>query len=334
MSAAPRQFALPDLQQRTGHWLLTSAAAKVDLTQRMRAAINQAGCQLFATDCDVHAAALHVADDRFVLPPMDTAGFLDAFIAACRQRGISIILPTRDADLLFFARHREQLAAAGLWVLVSDCETIEICRDKIRFHAHCLLHGLPVLPRLQAPFDYPCFVRPRIGSAGIGAARIDGPDAMRAGYGAAPRSDDFLVQPLCADPEYTIDALFGPDGMPVQWIARARLKVRAGESVVARTVEIPALDALVRQAAASLHLFGPITLQAFYSPAHGPHLIEINPRFGGACALGIEAGLDSPSRVFALVQGDLDAFSRPRPLQAGLMMMRYSQDLFVREEGL
>ena len=323
---------LPPTFAADGNWLITSASAKVDLVRRMREALNSNGLRLFVTDRSNLSAAFHFSDGHFLLPPIEDSDFLNQLIAACHAHHIRVILPTRDADLRFFAAHRESMEKAHLWPLVSDTQTINICLDKIQFDAHCRSHQLPVLPRIlePTPSDFPCFVRNQIGSAGHGAQCVSHLDSMRILYGPPPWPN-LLIQPCCADKEYTIDALFDLDGHPVQWISRERIRVKAGESTVGRTVSIPALDALIPTLAHSLHLVGPATLQAFHSEHHGAHLIEVNPRLGGAAALGIEAGMDTPRRLVSLAQGDTASFLRPRPLEIGMTMLRYSQDIFIHE---
>lgn len=316
--------------QPAGNWLMTSAGAKVDLAVRMRRALHAAGGRLYAADRSPLSAAFAFADGHILLPDLADVRFVPTLLDACRQRGITVVLPTRDADLLFLARHRAVFEAAGIVLLVSALDSLEICLDKLRFHAHCLEYGLPVLPRLAAPdaADFPCFVRPRVGAAGAGAHRVSSLQVLQALYGDRPGAD-MLIQPWCQDAEYSIDALFGPEGQVVQWIARQRMRVRAGESVVSRTVRLPDFAPILQTLASSLRLFGPITLQTFYAPEHGFHLIEVNPRFGGASALGNEAGLEVPERLVAFTQGDVGMFYRSRPLRYGLTLLRYSQDTFV-----
>ncbi len=315
-----------------GNWLITSASAKVDLVRRMRQALNAKELRLFSTDQSSLSAAFHFSDGHFLLPPIESSDFLDQLIATCHAHHIRVLLPTRDADLRFFSAHRAPLEKAHLWPLVSDSQTIDICLDKIQFDDHCCRHHLPVLPRIHEPTPsvFPCFVRNRIGSAGHGAQRVPHADAMRILYGPSPWPN-LLIQPCCTDKEYTIDALFDLDGQPVQWISRERIRTKAGESTVGRTVSIPAIDALLPSLAHSLHLIGPATIQVFYSQQNGLHLIEVNPRFGGAAALGIEAGLDTPRRLVSLAQGDTEDFLRTRPLEIGMTMLRYSQDIFIHE---
>lgn len=275
------------------------------------------------------AAALHFCDGGFLVPRSTNPAYLHCLIDACRERGIGVILPTRDEDLLSLARVRATLAAAGIEVLASPLESLEICLDKIRFHEHCLAHGMPVLPRVTqpSPESFPLFARLRRGAGGSAAHVVPNPAMLHALYGEPPWPD-LLLQPLCAALEYSIDALFDEEGRALQWIARERLRVRTGESTVSRTVALADLDRLMAALAQSLHLFGAVTVQAFWSPADGAKLIEVNPRFGGASALGIEAGLDTPRRLVAWAQGDHGEFSRPRSLRYGLKMLRYSQDLF------
>lgn len=317
-----------------GHWLLTSAGAKVDLTCRMRHAVHAVGDRLFTADCSPDSASFYFSDGHFRLPPMSDPRCPEALLEACRSRNIRVILPTRDGDLTFFARHRDRFSSAGIRVIVSDPETVDLCLDKIRFHDHCLDNGLPVLPRLSdpAPSDFPCFVRARVGSAGATAFRVPHADALRVLHGPPPWPD-LLVQPFCADREYTLDALFDEDGRALQWTARERIQVKAGESVVSRTVSLPALDGLVAALAGSMRLTGPVTLQTFYSDTAGPRLIEVNPRIGGAAALGIEAGLDTPERLVAWTLGDESTFRRPRPLRIGVTLLRYTRDVFVEPDG-
>lgn len=312
-----------------GNWLLTSAAAKVDLTLRMRTAVNHAGLSLYAADCSPWAVAFEFADGSVLLPPIEDPGFLKIFIAECQQRNIRIVLPTRDADALFFSQHASKLQSAGIWPLVSSHKTVATCCDKIRFDDHCRGAHLPVLPRITTldQCEYPCFVRRRRGAGGRGARPVLCAEEMAAILQNAALCD-LLIQPLCNHAEYSIDALAAPDGRLVQWVVRERIQLKAGESVISRTTSIPALNALVQQLAASIPFFGPITVQAFYSEEKGPFLIEANPRFGGASALGIEAGLQTPERLVALTRGNINRFEQCADIQSGLMMLRYSKDIF------
>jgi carbamoyl-phosphate synthase large subunit len=80
---------------------------------------------------------------------------------------------------------------------------------------------------------------------------------------------------------------------------------------------------------ARLGCIGHNVVQAFYRRETGPLLIEVNPRFGGASNLSIRAGLDSPSRIIALLAGEKPR--NPRPIRFGLTMLRYSEDMIIED---
>lgn len=313
---------------------MTSVSAKVDLVRRFRQALNSFGLKLVVTDISAFSPALYEADQAFLSEPDQSPRYLDVLIEHCHRHDIRVILPTRDAELPMLAQRREQLARSGIWVLVSPLATLECCQDKIAFHQWCQNNNLPVLPALNNPNsdDYPLFARSRHGSGGQGSHHLFCRDDLE--YLVGDSREDWLIQPHCRLQEYTLDAVFDCDGQLTQWVARERIRIESGESKVSRTVHEPRLDSLLQTIANKLPFFGPVTVQTFLGAQEGPWLIEVNPRFGGACALGIEAGLDTPNRLVSLVQGDLKEFYRERPIRYGLTMLRYSSDLFVSDAAV
>jgi carbamoyl-phosphate synthase large subunit len=84
--------------------------------------------------------------------------------------------------------------------------------------------------------------------------------------------------------------------------------------------------------ARALGLIGHNTIQCF-SGEGGVRFIEVNPRFGGAAALSIEAGADTPRWLIKLVKGEPLA-PRIGDFTDALMMLRYTEDVFVEEAAL
>ena len=170
-------------------------------------------------------------------------------------------------------------------------------------------------------------MRPVRGAGGKGARRVEAGEAI-------PSGEDLLVQDVETAPEYTVDVLMDLVGQPLQAVARRRLLVRDGEAVKSRVEAAPALGDQALALCAALGLVGHNVVQAFYTPEAGARFIEINPRFGGASNLSIEAGLASPERILQLVEGRLDDARAARPITLGLTMLRYPQDRFVTEAEL
>ena len=123
------------------------------------------------------------------------------------------------------------------------------------------------------------------------------------------------------------------DGAPLQAVARRRLQVQDGEATKSRTQDVPALTDQALKLCAALGLVGHNVVQAFHDDA-GTRFIEINPRFGGASNLSIQAGLASPERILQMARGQDVEAARPRAIAYGLTMLRYSQDRIVTDAEL
>ena len=308
--------------------LILSAAAKVLLVRAFQAAARPG--RVFAADLGPDNAALFEADGAVLLPRTDAPGFPGALAKACAHHGIGLVVPTRDADLPILAGLKAGFAALGVTILVAEAAALATCQDKRAFVAFCAAHGFAT-PRTFAPSEtpeaFPVFVRPATGAGGRGARRVDRAADL-------PADEDLLVQTFETAPEWSVDVLMDLAGRPLQAVPRRRLQVRDGEAVKSRTENVPALTEQSLALCAALGLVGHNVVQAFYSPETGVRFVEINPRFGGASNLSIQAGLASPERILQMVAGDTAKAAAPRALTWDLTMLRYSQDRFVDADQL
>lgn len=308
--------------------LILSAAAKVLLVRAFQGAAPPG--RVYAADLTPDNAALFEADGAVLLPRTDAPGFAGALSKACADHGIGLVVPTRDADLQILAGLKADFAARGVTVLVADGPALSTCQDKRAFVAFCAAHGFAT-PRTfasgETPDIFPVFVRPATGAGGRGARRVDAAAEL-------PRDPGLLVQAFETAPEYSIDVLMDLAGRPLQAVPRRRLQVRDGEAVKSRTEDIPDLAEQSLALCSAVGLVGHNVVQAFYSPETGVRFVEINPRFGGASNLSIQAGLASPERILQMVAGQADKAAAPRALAWDLTMLRYSQDRFVDAAGL
>ena len=316
--------------------LVTSAARKVLLVRAFGEALARCGSGLvIAADISPLAAALYAADMARLIPRSDDLSFVDALARICDEDRVGLVVPTRDEELPILARARDRLAAAGTTVLVSTAQAVETCRDKARFVAAVRDAGLeaPAVFADRAAVRYPAFVKPRLGKGGRGATRVDDPDELAVALAAIEAAgDEALIQAFEDAPEFTVDVFIDFEGRPISCVPRERVAVVGGESVVGRTVRDPALaDASIRLCSA-IGLVGHLTVQAFRTES-AVSFIEINPRYGGAANLGFEAGAFTPEYAVRAARGErlephLDDY------EVGLVMLRHSADLFVRERDL
>jgi carbamoyl-phosphate synthase large subunit len=276
-----------------GSILMTSASRKVPLLRALKqAAIRlERSVQVIAGDMDPMAVSQVEADSFWQMAPLGDE-VLNELIEECRSRSISFVLPTRDGELDFWARHRETFAQAGIDVIVSPPSAIALCRDKLEFARFGSDAGLPIIPAAISPDPFgesSLVVKERFGAGSVGL----GLDLMRdAALEHARGLEDPVFQPFIAGLEISIDGWADKHGQVAGVVLRRRDLVVSGESQVTTTFRDIRLEEQAKQVLTALQLRGPVVLQAIVVDG-GLQVIECNPRFGGSSTASIAAGLDS-----------------------------------------
>jgi carbamoyl-phosphate synthase large subunit len=313
--------------------LITSASRKVGLVRAFMAAVQgTGGGRVIAADITPLAPALYEADGGLLVPRSDDPGFVDAVLTICERERIGLIVPTRDEELPVFARARERFAAHGTAVLVSGTDAIAICQDKRRFASACAEAGLATPRVVESPTadDLPLFIRPRSGKGGAGARIVRSQTQLNAALDEL--GDQAFSQELIGAPEYTIDVFISSRGEPITCVPRERILVIAGESYVGRTVRDERLGRATLQLLAAIGITGHATVQAFRRDEE-ILFIEVNPRYGGAAALGFAAGARTPETAVREAMGER-LVPRLDDYEVGLVMLRHADDRFVRTADL
>lgn len=312
--------------------LILSAASKVRLVERFKEAGQRFGAQVYVSDLEHRFAAQFFADGTILLPSSNDASFASVLLEKVRAHDIGLIIPTRDGELLQMAELQDDLYNVRAMALVSSTQAVQICQDKDRFLDAVQALGLNGTPRLKQETitaqDFPLFARPRSGAGGIGAQRINTEEELRR---AALDPQETLLHPFIDLPEYSVDCLFDLNGKPLQAIARQREHVVAGESKRSTTVDAGMVSDACLRLGAHLGLRGHVLFQVFWDGISEPVFIEVNPRFGGASDLSIEAGIQSPERILTFLHGsaqEVEQAYMPRQLRYGLTMFRYARDVF------
>lgn len=317
-----------------GAVLVTSAGAKVPLIRALRQAALRLdpSAKVIAGDLDETAASRHVADGFWAMPPLGTID-LDAFISQCHLRDIRTLLPTRDGELGFWAKAAPRLSKAGIEVITSRPESLELCLDKLAFSRWGEAEGLGIIPAYESLDEASApqlVVKERFGagsrSIGIGLT----PDQARA---HARNLTDPIFQPLISGEEISIDAFATKAGAVHGLVLRRRTKVVNGESQITITLRDAALEAQAKTVLERLKLSGPVVMQAMIKDGR-LNIIEVNARFGGASTASIPVGLDM--LYWALFErayrdAPLPAFVR-RDFE--IKQVRVSEDLVIRDSDL
>ncbi|OYU70727.1 MAG: epimerase [Alphaproteobacteria bacterium PA2] len=285
--------------------LLSSASRKVPLLRALETAAQAVDpeAEVICGDANGEALTAHISKAFWQMPTTRPEN-LDLLIEGCRSRGVQLVLPTRDGELMFWAQNAGAFRQAGIEVLVSSPVAVNTCLDKLEFSRFGGLNNLPVIPTVLDLEDLPgdrFVVKERFGAGSRGVAINVDRSAARA---HAQLLDQPIFQPYVAGGEISVDAWLDRKCRLKGLVLRRREVVVNGESQVTTTFRDPAIEAEAGRVLNALGLSGPVVLQIMISPDGRPHIIECNARFGGASTTGIAAGLDSLRWSLLEAQGE------------------------------
>ncbi|HEX4984482.1 MAG TPA: ATP-grasp domain-containing protein [Burkholderiales bacterium] len=276
-----------------GHVLVTSASSKVPLIRAVQNATRKLHptIQVIAGDMNEEALTFFAADSFWKMPrTIDRE--CEFLMAGCKERGVRTIVPTRDGELLFWARYQPRFAEAGISIVVSPESSISVCLDKLEFSGFGKKHGLPFIPASIeiGEIDAPTYVvkeRYGAGSRKMGLNLSRGAALEHARILEHP-----IYQPFVSGNEVSVDAWLDRRGKVKGVILRRRDRVVNGESQITTTFRNEKVEAEATGILEALQLRGPVVMQLFIDGANQIHVIECNSRFGGASTASIAAGLD------------------------------------------
>jgi carbamoyl-phosphate synthase large subunit len=318
--------------------LFTSAGRRVELLRAFRRGYEALPCRgrIIATDIQPLAPALRVADQACIVPRTTDPGFIPSLLDIIRRDSVSLIFPLIDPDIPVLAAHRTELESAGGRVMTPSAEGAEIAADKWKTHLLFWSLGIPAaqswLPAdlpAHTELTYPLFIKPRRGSAGQGAFRVETAHQLDFFLGYV---DDPIIQECLPGPEITSDVICSGKGDVWAVVSRRRIEIRAGEVAKGVTVWDERIARWCAEAARGLHAVGPITVQCILRDGD-PYFTEINARYGGGCPLGFAAGAPSPEWYLAEAAGLPPSIPPMGTYRRGLRMTRFDDSFFVEGDS-
>lgn len=320
--------------------LISSVGQRSQLIRCIRDSLrtlNLSGFVLGA-DCSEMAPAAYLADQFFPVPRCSDLEFLPTLFEICKKNRVTLLIPTIDTELGFYAAHREDFAAIGTTVAISSPETVEICADKVATHDWLMKNGFPTLRQTipesilshRQNWSYPLIAKPRRGSASIGVVKVASREMLSA---LSRERSDLIVQECAIGSEYTVNVLVNRRGRCVCAVPHHRLEVRAGEVSKGTTFKHQGMIELATQIAELLPgAYGPLNIQCFLGPTGTLQVTEINARFGGGYPLAHRAGADFPKWMLEELL-KLHSSASANQWEDGLTMLRYYEAFFFPKHG-
>ena len=288
----------------------------------------RAGDKIVATDMQMTAPALQVADVKIQVPAVYDPQYIDITLDICKEQNIDALISLNDLELPILARQKAKFESLGVKVLVSDPDVIDICFDKYRTTQWVESLGLKA-PRTYIRLDdvkkalangevgFPLFMTPRWGSGSIGLETIDDMEELDIYYHllqkkikktilatASVGNEYIMIQEKLTGKEYGLDVINDLEGNHIAVSVKQKLAMRAGETDKAVTVDLPRVREMGAIIGHNLHHVGNLDVDIMQRENGDYCVLELNPRFGGGFPFSYEAGVNLPLAIIQWLRGE------------------------------
>ena len=293
--------------------------------------------RVVTVDTSDQVAGRYFSDAFYQVPLAADPAFSDRLLEICEEEQASLLIPIVDYEFKPLSAAIEQFRAIGCLPGMSDPAVIATVNDKLATYQFFTDHGFSTARtwtadearRLHARLPFPLFLKPAVdGRSSLDCYLIRDEVDLEL---YLSRVENALVQEYIDAAEYTADVLADWQSRTLGIVVRERIETKGGVSYKGRTVDDQVLQQEIVRMVRALGLHGPANIQAF---RRGDEIFfnEINPRFSGALALSLAAGLNSPLMLLKIALG-MPVEDVTGKTSIGLTMLRFWDEVFVDSLG-
>lgn len=294
---------------------------------------------IVATDASFLGPAIYDADKYYIVPPINTPGYIDKILDICQKEQIKGVLSLIDPELSLLAANKERFEALGVTIIGSSFDLCEMALDKMQMYEWLKAHGYNCARSWMdkeefykavdtGEVSYPVFVKPYRGSASISISKVYDKETVDLLFA---HEDDLMIQEFLNGQEIGADVYIDLiSGEVVSIFTKKKIKMRAGETDKAVSFKDEKLFQLIDKFVNEAGYRGQIDIDIF--EINGEYYIsEVNPRFGGGYPHAYECGVDHMKLILNNLQGVVNE-KRIGAYDEGIYMMKYNEVLVKRCE--
>lgn len=304
--------------------LVPGAAAPAGINTIKSLKMSNFAGKIVATDSTSLSAGFFMADVNEILPEADAQYYVKRLFEIVEKHHVQVLMPSSGYDIYPYSDNREALAKIGATAVVSDRDTLEICRDKLLTYKK--MSGKYNLPFTTADPDkvksFPVIAKPRFGKGSRNVIKVNNEADLR--Y-IASNFGNTIFQEFLPGVEYTIDVLSDMNKKPIIAVPRIRLQTKAGISTKGRIIRDADLETTCMNMAREIGIRGPSCIQMKESSEEQLKLIEINSRLGGGTIFSTLAGANIPSMILEMLSG---TYIDP-PRVSEVTVVRYYEEIVI-----
>ena len=285
--------------------LLTAVGRRAYLVEYFKEALRGTGGKVYAANCVAGTTGLVAADAFEIVPKSADPAYVDAVVELCRRWKVSLLFSLHDWDAPVIARNKDRFLSVGTVPVMADARILSACLDKYSTAREMERIGVPVpwttLSLAEASAEMaarpgPMIVKPRWGQGSLGLFKVYSEKELEWAFNLSgvlarrfaancPEIDvsqpQVVVQRFVSGCEYGCDIVNGLDGEFRRAFVKRKMGMRAGETDAAESVDMPSIAAAAEKVARWSRHLGCMDSDWIVGDDGAPHLVELNPRFGG-----------------------------------------------------
>ncbi len=316
--------------------LILSVGTRNKIVQYFKQTIRGEG-KIIATDMSDIAPAIYEADKYYIVPSMDSSGYLDAIIDICRKEEINGILSLIDPELSLLAQNSELFRSVGTTIIGSSYALCEMALDKYQMYKWLVAHSYKCAKSYMDKesfysdvdnglIDYPVFVKPVRGSASIAISKVYDKETVDLLFA---HDEGLMIQEFLDGQEIGADVYIDMlSGEIVSIFTKRKLKMRAGETDKSVSFKDERLFTLIKKFVKDAGYTGQIDIDIFEIDGEY-YLSEVNPRFGGGYPHAYECGVNHMELILNNLEGKDNRISIGE-YDSNVYMMKYNE-LLIKE---
>lgn len=280
--------------------LITSAGRRVSLVKSFQKTIKEYNKNAKVYTCDMNpfmSSACQISDGFLQVPRVTDKKYINILKNFCKEKDISIIIPTIDTELSILAKIRNEFKKNGIFIAISSKEICDIfyLKNSTERFFHDNGFNTPKSINDIKKCSYPIFAKLNNSSCSIGAQIVYTPEQAK----ELSQDKNYQFQEYIEGEEYTVDVFINSKEDIISVVPRLRVEVRAGEVSKAKTVKDKQIINEVKRLCKFLKgAYGCLTIQLFKTKENKIVFIEINPRFGGGYPLTYLSGANFAKYLF------------------------------------
>jgi carbamoyl-phosphate synthase large subunit len=253
--------------------------------------------RVIGLDSSEFAAGLYAVPKGYLVPLARDPMYIDRLLEICETESVRYLFPGLDMELPIFARESARFKEAGVTLILSRREVIDLGDDKLATVRFLESKGMPA-PRTfdfedehSKQVGFPLILKPRKGgSRSQGVYLVKDEEEMSFRQHMVDPTN-CVVQEYIEGEEYSCGTV-NLDGK-CHGVMVMRRTLRDGDSHKAHVVRDPVIETHIRNVAEALKPFGSCNFQLRLRDGI-PYIFEINPRCSGGSYIRALAGFNEP----------------------------------------